>query len=81
MQWLQSPDVDLAWLQLLVQDREPAVRFAGLSLLSSLCCKPGPSEVLLAAWGPLHPLSVWGVCVKVALEPGECSLIRKQVRV
>ena len=79
MQWLQSSEVDQVWLQLLVEDRDAGVKCAGLSLLCLLCGKPGVLDLLLTGWTPLHPLSVWGVCVKLALENREASLVRKQV--
>jgi hypothetical protein len=79
LRWLESSEVDLVWMQLLVEDGDPTVRFAGLCILASLCSKVGVAAVLLAAWKAVHPLSVWGACVKIALEPSECNLVRKQV--
>ena len=67
------------WMQCLVADREPGVRFAGLSLLSFLCIKPVVTRLLLSYWGTLHSLSLWGICMKIALDMRESSLVRKQV--
>ena len=55
------------------------VRYAGMSLLASLCTLPSLMELVLEDWTTEeNPFGLWGVCLQTALGQ-ECSLVRQQV--
>jgi len=55
------------------------VRYAGMSLLASLCTLPSLVGLVLGNWTTEgDAFGLWGVCLQTALGQ-ECSLVRQQV--
>ena len=55
------------------------VRYAGMSLLASLCTLPSLVGLVLGDWTTEgDAFGLWGVCLQTALGQ-ECSLVRQQV--
>ena len=55
------------------------VRYAGYSMLASMCGEKGVVEKLMVDWAPGEHFGLWGACMRVAVDLTEWVLVRQQV--
>lgn len=58
---------------------DPQLRYAGFSLLTSLCFNLNVAVVILPDWESSSPFGLWGTCTDVFRDDKECGLVKQQV--